>query len=215
MRRMLAAVVVAALAPCATAYAHQGNPNYRSVVRAVTPAADGLRVEVLNLDDRLEMTNRTGKTVEIGGYHRDRYARLQPDGTVQVNKRSPSYYLNQERLGGVDVPRSADPKAAPQWVTLDRTGRFEWHDHRMHWMGSGVPPAVKDESKPTKVFDYEIPIRVGAKAGVISGTLTWVPKDDSGLPVAAIAGFGAIVVLGLAAVVIVRRRRAEHVGEAW
>jgi hypothetical protein len=215
MRRMLVAVALATLAaPCATASAHQGNPNFRSVVRTVTPAAHGLSVQVLNLDDRLELINRTGRTVEIGGYHHDVYARVQPDGTVQVNKRSPSYYLNQERLATVDVPKSADPKAAPEWQTLDKTGRFEWHDHRMHWMGTGVPPAVKDKGRRTKVFDYRIPIKVGDRAGAISGTLTWVPEDNGGPPAGAIAGFAVIVLAGLAAVVVVRRRRREP-GEAW
>jgi hypothetical protein len=214
---MLVAVALAALtAPCATASAHQGNPNFRSVVRAVTPASRGLSVQVLNLDDRLELINHTGRTVEIGGYHHDVYARLQANGTVQVNKRSPSYYLNQERLASVDVPSSADPRAAPDWQTVDKTGRFEWHDHRMHWMGTGVPPAVKDKGRRTKVFDYRIPIKVGGRAGAISGTLTWVPVDGGGPPVGAIVGFAVIVLAGLGAVIVVRRRRqAGPREEAW
>ena len=217
MRRMLVAVVLAALpAPVATAFAHQGNPNFRSAVRAVTPATQGLTVAVRNLDDHFELINRSGRTVEIGGYNHDVYARVQADGTVQVNKRSPAYYLNQDREDTGDVPKSADEKAAPEWETLDRTGRFEWHDHRMHWMGKGVPPQVKDTGVRTKVFDYRVPIRVGDRAGAISGTLTWVPEDKGGPPAGAIVGFAAIVVLGLGAVVLVRRRRRAGEGdEAW
>jgi hypothetical protein len=212
---MLAAVAFAALlAPVATASAHQGNPNFRSTIRAVTPATDGLSVEVRNLDDHFELINRTGETVEIGGYNHDVYARVRADGTVQVNKRSPAYYLNQDRDDTADVPSSADPKASPEWETLDKTGRFEWHDHRMHWMGKGVPPQVKDESRRTKVYDYSVPIKVGSRAGAIAGTLTWVPEDKSGPPAGAIIGFGVIVVLGVGAVVLVRRRRGSG-GEAW
>ena len=218
MRRMLVAAALATLmAPCATALAHEGNPNFRSTVRAVTPAVDGVSVEVLNLDDRLQLINRSGQTVEIGGYNKDVYARVQPDGTVQVNTRSPAYYLNQERFAGADVPHSADAKAAPSWKTVDKTGRFEWHDHRMHWMGKGTPPAVKDKSVRTKVFDWSVPLRVGQQAGAITGTLTWVPKDTSGPPAAAIAAFVVLVALSVVAVVVVRRRRRAGVdsADAW
>jgi hypothetical protein len=216
VRRMLVAVALAALlAPVATASAHQGNPNFRSAVRAVTPATQGLSVQVLNLDDRFELINRTGRTVEIGGYNNDIYARVRADGTVQVNKRSPAYYLNQDRDDTADVPDSADPKAPPQWETLDKTGRFQWHDHRMHWMGKGVPPQVKDTSRRTKVYDYEVPIKVGGQPGAIEGTLTWVPDDAGGAPTGAIVGFVVIVVLGVGAVLVVRRRRSTGGGEAW
>ena len=39
-----------------------------------------------------------------------------------------------------EVPESADSKGAPRWEEVGKTGRFEWHDHRMHWMGAGDPP---------------------------------------------------------------------------
>ena len=210
-----AAAALIALVP-STAAAHQGNPNFRSLIRHVTPATPGLSLQVLNFEDRFEMRNHSGKTVLISGYNKEPYARLLPDGSVEVNKRSPAYYLNQERIGSVTVPASADPKAPPQWVLVDKTGRFQWHDHRMHWMGQGLPPAVKDKNKRTKIFDYRIPIEVGAHKGAIAGTLVYQP-EDSKAPIAAFVGLGALVLLGLGAVVAVRRRRraVAPTGEAW
>ena len=115
------------------------------------PAVPGLQVQVLNYDDRLLLINRTGKTVLVRGYEREPYARLRADGTVEVNRRSPSYYLNEERYGGTPVPDSASPKAPPQWSEVSKTGRFETHDHRIHWMSKGTtPPQVKDEDKRTE-----------------------------------------------------------------
>ncbi|HWV84927.1 MAG TPA: hypothetical protein VNZ62_05720 [Capillimicrobium sp.] len=221
MRRLLAVAVACACAlPAATAFAHEGNPNFRSDVRAVTPATDGITIEVLNRDDRLLLTNRSGQDVLIEGYQREPYARVLADGTVQVNRNSEATYLNEERFGQVAIPDSVSPDAAPDWQTLSRTGRFEWHDHRFHWMAEGTPPIVKDESKLTKVNDWEIPIRIGDRAGAITGTLWWTPQDDGSVPVAAIVALVAVLLAAAAFVVIVRRRRRRPAAaasrtEAW
>jgi hypothetical protein len=218
MRRALALGVAVALLAASPAAAHQGNPNFRSVVDAVTPTVRGLTLHVLNYDDRFELTNHSGQTVTVQGYDGEPYARVLPDGTVEVNKRSPAYYLNDDRYADVKVPASADPKAPPQWSVVDKTASLQWHDHRMHWMSKSMPPQVKDKSKRTKVFDYAIPLRVDAQRGAIRGTLFWQPASSGGAPVGMIAGLVALVLVGLGAVAVVRRRRAEEpVGgaEAW
>ena len=50
-------------------------------------------------------------------------------------------------------------------------------------MGQGLPPQVKDKSKRTKVFAWQVPVQVGAAKGDIAGTLYWVPKPGGGAPV--------------------------------
>jgi hypothetical protein len=207
MRRALALGAAAALLAAPAAAAHQGNPNYRSVVDSVTPAVKGLTLRVLNYDDRLELTNHSGTTVTVEGYSGEPYARVLADGTVEVNERSPSYYLNDDRFAEVKVPARADARARPQWSVVDRTARLEWHDHRMHYMSRGLPPQVKDKSKHTKVFDYAIPLRVGDRRASIRGTLFWQPDDGGGAPVGMLAGLGALAVVALGVVAAVRRRR--------
>jgi hypothetical protein len=216
MRRALALAVAVALLAASPASAHQGNPNYRSVVDSITPAVKGVTLHVLNYDDRFELTNHSGRTVTVQGYDREPYARVLADGTVEVNKRSPAY-LNDDRFADVKVPASADPKAPPQWSVVDKTGSLQWHDHRMHWMSKSLPPQVKDKSKRTKVFDYAIPLRIGGQSGSIRGTLLWQPDSGGGAPVGAIVGLVALALVGLGAVAVVRRRRAERVegAEAW
>lgn len=211
MRRLLAVVVGCAfLLPVASASAHQGDPNYRSDVRKLTPATSGVTIEVLNRDDRLLLTNRSDKTIEIEGYELEPYARLLPDGTVQVNHNSPATYLNEERDGDVPVPAYAKKDAPVQWETQSKTGKFEWHDHRFHWMGTGTPPVVKDKSQFTKVYDWLVPVKVDGQDGSITGTLYWTPRDDSGVPMGAIVALVALALVGGGFVFFVRRRRRRE-----
>jgi hypothetical protein len=210
MRRPLAAAVallaLTAAAPTA-ALAHQGNPNMKSVVRALAPHVPGISLQVLSGDDRFQLINRSKETVLVQGYDKEPYARITPDGTVAVNHNSPAFYLNTDRYGAVTVPKTASAHATPDWQVLDKTGVFEWHDHRMHYMSRDVPPIVKDKSQRTKVFDYAIPIKIGATQGRILGTLWWAPPKGGGAPVGAIVAFLVVVLGGVVAVVAARRRR--------
>jgi len=211
-----AAAVLLAGAP--VALAHEGSPNFLSQVNSVTPADDGIAVDVLNRDDRLLLRNTSGETVVIEGYSGEPYARIDGDGTVSVNTDSEAYYINEERDGKVDAPESADSKGEPRWQEVSKTGRFEWHDHRMHWMSESGPEQVTDKDVRTKVFDWKVPIDVDGRPGAITGTLFWTPVPSSGLPLPAIFAFAALVIVLCIAVVIVRRRRAAApapASEAW
>jgi hypothetical protein len=102
------------------------------------------------------------------------------------------------------------------WTTLDRTGRFQWHDERINYREPGVPPQVRDLAEETRIEDWRVPIRVDGRPGAILGTLTWVgePDADSGFPVAAVGSIVALVLLGGAAVLFVRGRRQAGDGGA-
>jgi hypothetical protein len=219
LRTLVYTVAAGALLLCApAALAHQGNPNYRSVVTKVTPAVKGVDVSVLNFDDRLLMHNTSGQDVTILDYQNKPYAQLLADGTVRVNTNSEAYYLNEDRLGETAVPK--DLGSEPSWKQLSRSSRFEWHDHRAHWMGKSDPPQLKDKSERTKIDDWTVPVEIGGQAGSIAGTLTWVPLDEGGLPVGAIFAFAALVIVLSLVVFFVRRRRAQpaeqkEVAEAW
>ena len=200
------------LLAAAPALGHEGNPDFRSEIDSVHPSVPGVSFEVLNYDADMELVDQNGHEIVIYGYEGEPFARILRDGTVQKNKLSPSTYLNVDRYAEVTVPKSADAKAPPAWETVDDSGTLRWHDHRMHYMSKTTPPQVTDESKRTKVFDYEIPLRIDGQKGAIDGTLFWVgPADTSKTPFA-IAGI-AIVLLGGAAVLAARRRRRDEDGE--
>jgi len=211
LRAGLCAMFVLALTAVPAA-AHE-TPKYESVYTGLKPAEPGLSVQVLGFDNQYELIDRTGKTVVIFGYQGEPYGRVLSDGTVQVNVRSPAYYLNQDRFGTTPVPKSASPKAAPVWKYEDKTGRFIWHDHRMHWMAHTLPNQVKDQHKKTKIFDYSIPISVNGQRATVTGTLFWrgTPK---GAPTGAIVALIAIVLAAVSFVVVVRRRRTRPAAPA-
>jgi hypothetical protein len=182
--------------------------DYRSNVTAVVPKVPGLSVEVLEFADRLLLRNHTGKTVTIYGYEGEPYARVLANGVAEQNVRAPATYLNTNFYAQVSVPPIASASAPPRWEVVDRTGEFEWHDHRIHWM-SPVPPAkVKDSSTRTLIFNWNVPIEVGSSKGAIAGQLFWTP-ENSKAPLAAIIVGALIVVGGLLFVLFVRRRRAR------
>jgi hypothetical protein len=213
------AATTSMLALAAPASAHEGNPDFRSEIDSVRPAVPGVSFEVLNYDADIELVVREGHEVTIYGYEEEPYARVLADGTVQTNRRSPSTYLNTDRYAEVPVPASADPGAAPVWKTVGGSGTLRWHDHRMHYMATGTPPQVSDERERTKVFDYEIPLRIDGRRGAVEGTLYWVGPADTAKTPFLVAGV-AIVLLGGAAVLIVRRRRGradqgDPAREAW
>lgn len=219
MKRCFIAVVLAALAAvlaASPALAHQGNPNFRSELDGIKPAVAGLDVQVLNYDDSLQLQNETGKTVIVYGYEHDPYIRIAGDGTVAVNTRSPAYYLNDDRFGNAEVPATADASASPEWQVIDKTSQYVWHDHRIHYMDTGTPPAVTDPDKKTKVFDYHVPIQVGAERAAITGTLYWV-GEPGGFPILPFAILGGLTLVGV--VLVIRRRRRDRepaeVAEAW
>jgi hypothetical protein len=180
--------------------------HYRTYITSIDPAVPGLSVEVLEFADRLLLRNNTGKVVTIYGYSGEPYARVQPGGSAEQNIHSPAVYLNTNFYADVTVPTSASATAPPKWETVDKTGQFEWHDHRIHWMSPVTPPEVKDTGKRTKIFNWSVPISVGTVPGVIKGELYWVP-ENSKAPFGAIIVLIVIVVAGLLLVFVVRRKR--------
>jgi len=225
--RIVAWVVAAAalLFGAPVALAHEGSPNFLSQVNNVTPAGAGITVEVLNRDDRLLLRNDSGEDVVVEGYSKEPYVRLDADGTVLVNENSEAFYINEERDGQVDVPDGVDSKGEPRWKEVSKTGTYEWHDHRMHWMSEGDPEQVEDKDVRTKVFDWKVPLTVDGRQGAIAGTLFWTPTDSGDVPIVPIA-IALIVTIPLCiAVMVIRRRRSgadeqpetprEPAPEAW
>ncbi|MEV4535879.1 hypothetical protein AB0J82_18850 [Asanoa sp. NPDC049518] len=205
MRVLLACVLGLGgiLVSAAPAWAHGADApdgtDYRTVVTAVSPATAGLRVRAVEAGARLELTNRTGTTVEVLGYQNEPYLEVRPDG-VYENVHSPALYLNATLTGEATLPPMADPTLPPSWRRASTVPVVRWHDHRSHWMLSTPPPSVAAApDRPQRVRDWVVPLRVdGIHALEVRGTLDWVPPPSGAVwwTWVALAGL-AVAFLGL------------------
>jgi hypothetical protein len=180
-----------------TAPRSAGNPDFRSVITAIAPSTPGLRARILGHDNLVELVNRSREPVTVAGYDGEPYARLLGGGSVQLNLRSPAFYLNEYRFGDQTVPAYADRHAAPEWRTMDHSGRLSWHDHRVHWARRSRPPAVHDPHARALIFTYRIPLQVGRRRGALRGQLWWIGAHRRGTGV-----MFALPLLGLLAAVL-------------
>jgi hypothetical protein len=197
------------LCPAAAAHGGGGALGFRSTVTRVTPAAKGLSVTVLDSDDRLELRNDTGKPLVVLGYEGEPYLAFR-DGHVYRNANSPATYLNDDRFGQVALPEQADPKAAPDWKEVAPRERYDWHDHRIHWMSRTLPPKVRAaKSKPHHVFDWKVSATVGGKPTVIAGSLDYRPSPDQTFNKVLIVPIALLAAVGAAAVWLKRRRTMQ------
>ena len=99
-------------------------------------------MQVVDYDDRLELRNKTGKPLITVGYEGEPYLAFH-DGRVYRNAHSPATYLNDDRFGNVALPKQANAKAPPEWQEVSPREEFDWHDHRIHWMSTTLPPRYK------------------------------------------------------------------------
>lgn len=205
MSRRCVIVLVAASLAVPVALAAASSQDYQSVIEGVTPNVQGVTAHVRESDDFIVLRDRSGHEVTVYGYEHEPYARILRNGTVQVNQRSPATYLDTSFSPTGPVPPKADPKARPQWKTQSHNGSFAWFDHRTHYLSAGVPPQVKDASRKTKVFGYQVPLRIDGRKGAIHGTLFWVGSPGPSKSRIAIAG--VVFLFGCAALALVTRRR--------
>ncbi|GGO29773.1 hypothetical protein [Micromonospora parathelypteridis] len=190
IRTLLARVGLVAAAACmvtlstaAPAAAHGADApdgtDYRTRTTGVTPARPGLEVRVVEAGARLELSNSTGRTIEVIGYSGEPYLRVGPDGVFE-NSRSPATYLNRTIAGDTALPAEADPAAPPSWRRVSDEPTVRWHDQRALWQESAPPAEVRAApDREHRVRDWAVPLRDGADPVMINGTLDWVPPPDA------------------------------------
>lgn len=159
--------------PASPALADPARPgNTVSEVEAVQPLVAGLRVDIVGGDAFLRVRAAAGLEVLVPGYQGEPYLWIRPDGTVWRNVDSPAAVLNENRyVSGTSsevTTRPGAPLPEPRWQAYGAGGEVLWHDHRVHWMGSGTPPTIDPDGL---VQRWEVPLMVDGVEVVVSGSL--------------------------------------------
>ncbi|HEX5740460.1 MAG TPA: hypothetical protein VFY17_02770 [Pilimelia sp.] len=188
----LTALLCGALAAPAPARAHSdeapGGSDVRVRVTALTPAVAGVTVTAVEAGVRLQLTNRSGRTVEVRGDAGEPFLRVGPGGVFE-NAASPTTHRNRT-LAGAPVPADADAAAPPRWrrVADGRTAR--WHDSRARWP-EGVPAG--GPARP-----WSLPLTVDGAPVALTGTVqALTPPAGPAWWLAALVGTGLVALLGL------------------
>jgi hypothetical protein len=205
-RRVLAGLAlggVLALGGGTPALADPAGPtDYRSEIVTVDPPTPSIEVGIVGGDSFVELTVAPGTEVVVLGYQGEDNLWFRADGTVWENRNSPSAYLNEDRLGGGEIPANAFAGAEPDWRQVAADGNYAWHDHRAHWMQEARPFGL---GPGDQIWESVIPLVVdGADVGV-TVISTWEPAPS---PVPAVAGVVAGLALGVAAWFLRRSKAA-------
>jgi hypothetical protein len=154
--------------------------DYKSEIVGVSPRLPGVSVRLLDLGNRVELTNHGSTDVIVLGYQGEPYLRVGPAGVFE-NRRSPSVALNQVSATTVSPtttapPPTADVSAPPSWHRTGDGPSVRWRDRRTRWEGP-APPAVKAAPAATHVVvpQWLIGVRQGTQDATVSGTITYVP----------------------------------------
>lgn len=195
--------------------AHGGSTQgFRTKILKIEPA--GLPVAVKIIDgDQVRFENAGDKELLICGYEGkpgdcQEWVRIGPEG-VFVDRNSRTYFANKDDTKYGEIPSSAGAK--PKWELLrKRPPFFTSHDHRVHWMGIGLPPNV-DPTDPTpqKVFDADLRFVYGNTEAVVKtrleyiGGKTWFQRRGEQLFIV----LGVALILTVFTIDYLRRRKNE------
>jgi len=218
MKRAAILLFLTALVLSGDASGHRGSAltGYVSTVSALEPPVLGVDAIVLGGDDRLRISNYSGKTIVVLGYEGEPYLRFDKQG-VWANTRSPAAHLNRFRRPRPLAPGAADAGAPPSWRRVARGVTYEWHDHRIHWTAGEPPEGVREHpDRIQRIFTWRVPGLADGKRFAINGFLGYAPdrvagKEGGGTPnwLFALAGVAAAALL-LAALVGVGARRTRR-----
>jgi hypothetical protein len=176
---LVAGVAIVAAATPAEAHTVTGTrpTNYQSQILAVSPEEKGLSLRLLDLGNKVQLTNTGAEDVTVGGYDGEPYLRVGPAGVFE-NRHSPAVFLNQT-TPPAKLPSIADAKAPPDWRKTSSGHSVRWKDRRTRWEGAD-PPAVRAEPGARHlVARWTIPMRAVSTPVVATGSITWVPGPSA------------------------------------
>jgi hypothetical protein len=144
--RVAVALLVTSMLVFGSASAAVADPakptNAQSKVLSIDPPIGGIQVDIVGGEGFVRLRVPRGTDVMVLGYAGERYVEVRADATVWVNQRSPAVGINRRRDASSGPQPGADSRADAAWKVVGHDGTYLWHDHRVHYMGSGQPPRL-------------------------------------------------------------------------
>ena len=175
--------------------------NYKSEVVAVSPTLPGVRVRLLDLGNRVEVTNTGAIDVVILGYQGEPYLRVGPSGVFE-NSRSPSVALNKvtattaATTTTTAVPsQNAAALVPPSWHRSGTGRSVRWRDRRTRWEGPAPAVVQAAPGRTHIVAEWPIGLQRGDVAATVSGRITYVPGPSS-VPWLLLSGVLLVAIVG-------------------
>ena len=161
------ALIVVALAPSAAEAHGPINPSASSFLARPSQVPAGLETKAVDGDLRLWLQVDPSLDVVVLDYRGAPYVRFSRAG-VQVNQNSAMYYLNQTPA---EVPPTGlGPATPPKWHQVSGGHAYEWHDGRLHALGTTlIAPGTRYLGR------WEVPVRVDGRGAAIAGGLYYKP----------------------------------------
>jgi len=196
---MLCGTLAATLLFPATALAHGRNAPVATNFQArVDHLPAGVEAKVVDGDRKLWLRVPSSSTLIVLGFQREPYIRFDSAG-VELNLRSPTAYLNQPRLQYAS--RATSVTARPDWKRVTSAHAYSWHENRLHALERLV-----HGGDARVVGRWSVPVELGGKVNVITGTLSYVPGPRRWVWLLAL-----IATVGVALAVAARRRGTAEV----
>lgn len=115
-----------------------------------------------------------GRTVIAIGRDGEPMAKLDEDGNMFANTKSPTWWMNLDEDMG-QIPADADPTAEPVWEWQQAGGALSYHEHRIHFMAAAVSPSIADGGD---VSTFSLDFIVDDEPVTVTGALVFVPELD-------------------------------------
>ena len=170
------------------------NPSASSFLARPTEVPLGLKAKAIDGDLRLWLQGDPNLDVIVLDYRGAPYVHFSRTG-VQVNQNSAMYYLNQ--TPAEIPPTGLGPNTPPKWHAVSGGHAYEWHDGRLHALGTTViAPGTRYLGR------WEVPLRIDGRAATIAGGLYYKPDPP-------LVWFWPIVVVLACVLAGLRLRRSQ------
>jgi hypothetical protein len=172
MKKVVAALCVAALIPATSAKAHQSDPTIVTRIDTIEPALHDVTVEIrAGVADQLLIVNGTRQPVEVDGSNGKPFLRIGPT-VVEADVNAPDWVLSNSPLGTAPTP---PPSQKQQWRTVARGASWGWFDHRIHPQARPLTAELRKARRTTRLADWTVPLRHDGTGHEIRGHVEYRP----------------------------------------